>query len=883
MSKFNIFFKISFLTAFLLVFTSFAQINTNVDFIVNDDDNTYQTLPDINMNFSGELAVVWSDMFYDYSTNIKLQIYDQNGDTLSPNLNVNDLVNDTWRTNPAVAINDSGLIIVAWEDYLNGNADIFIQIYNKFGVKKGTNIKVNDDLSFKNQKNVAIDILSDNEIIITWTDERNNNSDIYYQIYNFYGVPIGSNQLIYQDSTNNSQKNPDVKTLSNGNYIISWLDNKSGDWEIYFKKYNNLGIALTTEIRVNDTTGVTEEAVPCIAADQLNNFTICWHDERNGNSDIYGQVFDYNNNAIGSNFKINTDFSTREQKFPSITNDLNGFYVILWQDTYDDSSKIVVQKFNDNFVPIGLNSTFKVNKLLLQDETRPKIASNLASELSVAWVDTRLNNYNIFAQRLNSDLSQDDEDFKVNYSYGTARNLASVAAVNDSGQFVISWQDDREGNYEIYYQLFDKNNKPININRKANESNSKIQQVPVLAMDDFGNFQIAWLDNRAWYYYDVFFQRFNQNGNPIGPNINVADNINPCSQFSPDIANNGNGDFIIVFADKRYDDGDIMFQRYDSSGVAIDSNIIVNDDLGSETQSSPKIDLNKNGDFVIAWNDKREVVYTDIYMQRYDYNAIKLGQNFKVNGENSNRNCSIVDVSLEQNGNFIITWVEGSKFIFQYFDSNGQPIGQNEQLNENYSNAYPRFPQTAMNSSSQYICVWQDSRYGTWSEPDILGQRINANGNLVGMDYVLVQDNLTMAQNSPHVDLSNSKMILAWADNRRSDKWDIYAKITNWSWPGIPTAINRNQISPNEFKLLQNYPNPFNPKTKIDFYIAKAQITQLNVYDILGHKTTTLFSKKLNPGNYSIDFDATNFSSGIYFYELISGSNRQVKKMIFLK
>lgn len=86
-----------------------------------------------------------------------------------------------------------------------------------------------------------------------------------------------------------------------------------------------------------------------------------------------------------------------------------------------------------------------------------------------------------------------------------------------------------------------------------------------------------------------------------------------------------------------------------------------------------------------------------------------------------------------------------------------------------------------------------------------------------------------------------------------------------------------------EYKLYQNYPNPFNPFTKINFSIPKSSFVTLKIYDMLGKIITTLVNEEKSIGNYEIEFDANNLSSGIYFYQIRSGSFIETKKLVLLR
>ncbi len=93
------------------------------------------------------------------------------------------------------------------------------------------------------------------------------------------------------------------------------------------------------------------------------------------------------------------------------------------------------------------------------------------------------------------------------------------------------------------------------------------------------------------------------------------------------------------------------------------------------------------------------------------------------------------------------------------------------------------------------------------------------------------------------------------------------------------------------FKLSQNFPNPFNPTTEINYSIPNVGTSgsvsstnvSLKIYDILGREVATLVNKKQTPGNYSVAFNASQLSSGIYFYSIRTDVNASIKKMILLK
>ena len=110
-----------------------------------------------------------------------------------------------------------------------------------------------------------------------------------------------------------------------------------------------------------------------------------------------------------------------------------------------------------------------------------------------------------------------------------------------------------------------------------------------------------------------------------------------------------------------------------------------------------------------------------------------------------------------------------------------------------------------------------------------------------------------------------------------SDSGTIYR--TQLQLTGIQPIVE----TPEKYNLSQNYPNPFNPSTKINFSIPKSGKVKLAVYNTAGKEVAVLIDQSLSAGNYTADFDATNLTSGVYFYTLQSESFIQRKKMVLIK
>ena len=94
---------------------------------------------------------------------------------------------------------------------------------------------------------------------------------------------------------------------------------------------------------------------------------------------------------------------------------------------------------------------------------------------------------------------------------------------------------------------------------------------------------------------------------------------------------------------------------------------------------------------------------------------------------------------------------------------------------------------------------------------------------------------------------------------------------------------NLNQGVPNEYSLKNPYPNPFNPVTRIEYSLPNAINVSIIVYDLLGRQVEVLQNGVMNSGNYNVVWDASQYSSGIYFIHMVAGQYVRSQKLMLIK
>jgi|GEM_PF-871117 len=120
-----------------------------------------------------------------------------------------------------------------------------------------------------------------------------------------------------------------------------------------------------------------------------------------------------------------------------------------------------------------------------------------------------------------------------------------------------------------------------------------------------------------------------------------------------------------------------------------------------------------------------------------------------------------------------------------------------------------------------------------------------------------------------------------WAENQSAIEQHILD--LNESQFSLTSVSQSDNSIPQKFNLSQNFPNPFNPSTEIRYSIPNSGMVTLKVYNIIGQEVSTLVNNMQQAGNYTVSFDASHLSSGVYFYKLQSGSFTLTKKMEVIK
>ena len=372
--------------------------------------------------------------------------------------------------------------------------------------------------------------------------------------------------------TAGDQRDPAIAADAAGDYVVAWSSSAqdgSGSG-IYAQRYTAAGFASGNEFQANTYTK-NDQRSPAVAMDRAGDFVISWvSDGQDGSGlGIFAQRFSSTGQPQGGEFQVNSD-ATGIQSHPTVAMDATGDFVIAWQSLNQDGSHygIYSQRYSASGATVG--KEFRVNTFTTDDQSQPSVAMDAKGDFVVAWSSTNQdgNPYGIYAQRYDSKGFSQGKEFHVNTFTAGGQRLPSVA-MDQAGDFVVAWTSfgqDGDGS-GIFAQRYDaagtKQGKEFGVNSYTPGS----QSLPRLAMDASGDFTVAWNSyGEDGSGYGVFAQRYNAAGIAEGREFQVNTYTNG-SQLDSAVAMDAVGDFVITWR-SSYEDGSgygIYAQRYKNS------------------------------------------------------------------------------------------------------------------------------------------------------------------------------------------------------------------------------------------------------------------------------------------------------------------------------
>ncbi|WP_197440334.1 FG-GAP-like repeat-containing protein [Polystyrenella longa] len=687
---------------------------------------------------------------------------------------------------PSVAMQDNGKFVIVWQSNSDlgagTNWDIHAQRYLASGLLDGSEVVINSELT-SNQSLADVVYLTNGNFVATWTGNGSGDANgVFARIFDTSGNPLGT-EFQVNETTTGAQVNPSLTSDSAGGFAVVWHGNGTGDSDgVFFRRYDNTGSPLTSEVLVNQTTtGIQQTA----SVTQANNgdFIVAWSGEGTGDSEgIFTRRLSPSGGVTGNEILVNQS-TAGSQITPSITSDLttNGYlvawshqntgidydiklrqfdgsdsatwdeqtvnqvldnrqwnptitqrptsvgdqYVLAWSGHGDgDNAGVFTRALDASLIPV-------TSETLVSSSTKGQQRTGVVGQHAAAaaddgryittwWSDEGYGSGSgVFAQLYRADGSKVGGPFLVSTTTDQDQLNPSVAML-DNGKFVIVWQTDSDSgagvNWEIHGQRFLASGLLDGTEFVINSETLSNQSLPDVAYLSDGSFVVTWTGKGSGDTNGVFARIFNASGNLAAPEFRV--NVTTTgAQLDPSLTADSAGGFAVVWhGEGAGDTSGVFFRRFDNAGTALTGEVLVNETT-TGAQESARVTQTATGDFIVTWSGEGTGDTVGIFTRRLTSAGALTGLEVLVNTETSANQVTPSVIADFIGGDYVVVWSHQNTGIdydikLRRFDENDIAISTTQVVNQVLDNRQwnPTVIQRPNSEGESFLVIW--SGYG---------------------------------------------------------------------------------------------------------------------------------------------------------------------------
>lgn len=444
----------------------------------------------------------------------------------------------------------------------------------------------------------------------------------------------------------------------------------------------------------------------------------------------------------------------------------------------------------------------------------------------------------------------------------TSPNNARCIAAN--GNVIhTAWYDNRDGNYEIYYKRSTDNGAAWGSDtRLTNDAGISIR--PAISASGL-TLHMVWYDTRNG-NEEIYYKRSVDAGDSWSADTRLTTNAN--NSILPSVSSLGQL-VNVIWIDNRDGNYEVYYKRSTDAGISWGIDTRLTNNASVSLMASSAI----TGSMVhVVWDDMRDGP-NEIYYKRSTDEGISWSPDTRLT---SNSGVSWFPTIAAYESHVQVSWVENSDGNPEIYSKRSTDAGVNWEANLRQTNNTAISIRPTISISGTYVhLVWEDNVEGN---EEVYYKYSTNSGVSFSLASRLTNDPAVSVY--PCHTVSSAGIHCLWRDFRDGN-WEVYYKRNPTG--NIVNVVSISGETPSVYSLKQNFPNPFNPVTNIEFAVPKASFVKLMVYDIKGSLVVTLVAQQLNSGIYKSDWNASKYSSGVYFYKLISYGFTETKRMMLIK
>ncbi|MBA3704508.1 MAG: T9SS type A sorting domain-containing protein [Bacteroidetes bacterium] len=445
-NKYKFYILLLFLGLHLTVFSQWnynPSINTPVSTSSNDQQDVR-----IVTDSKGGAIITWVDFRNNISlADIFVQRVNAAGYPLWTSNGKAICTNAADQTAVSIAEAGNGSAILVWQDWRNGNRDIYTQKVDSSGNILWTANGVAVCVKSYNQSSPKIISDALGGAIVVWEDSSAGSWDIYAQRISNTGITMWTTNGVIICNAADSQINPKIDLDGNGGGIITWQDKRNtGDYNIYTQHINASGVVQWTANGVVICNAVGNQTNPKIEPNGSGGAIIGWQDKRGVDYDIYVQSINASGIVQWTANGVPVCTATGSQSAVDMTSDGVNGVIVSWKDLRSGKPVIYASMINSSGTV-----QWSSNGLALGNGSNPNIAGNSAGGAIITWQDSTSGTSNVYAQNISSSGTKQWGATAIDVGTAVDDQLGPKNVATGNGGVIFAWQDYRNGNnFDVY-------------------------------------------------------------------------------------------------------------------------------------------------------------------------------------------------------------------------------------------------------------------------------------------------------------------------------------------------------------------------------------------------------------------------------------------------
>ncbi|MDD7805538.1 MAG: Ig-like domain-containing protein, partial [Endozoicomonas sp. (ex Botrylloides leachii)] len=781
---------------------------TGDEFQINNSTTNVQGQPAVVTLVNGDTLVVWqSNHSGTYRTYGRR--FDEEGNALTDEFTVYQTMG-SGHSQPEITTLADGGYLVTWRDWSQdgSGSGIYAQRFDKNNQGTGQ-FKVNSYTTNDQYTPDAIG-LSDGGYVVAWNGRGDGQEKGAFLRH--YG-PSGNTitETVISSNISGTQDRVQLAALDEGGYIASWSSNHNGTYQVYAKRFDEIGQPLGDDFLVTDSSDFNSWNQDILALND-GGYIISWSttDADGALGEVHAQQYDADGNAQGEPFMVN-DYIGNNQYHIELSQLQDGRIVSVWgsdgsdEDGYGISGKLfsLVGTVKDSAVEGTEVGKINIDDPDLLDTHRFELIDDADGRFSIdentgviRVADPELINYNDAVSHelsvrvtdsvgyeltetftldvsksseapTSMSLTMDEGEPFVLHAFEAGDQYSPVITSLDNGNLLAVWRNANTSSAtggdgssgSINARILDAQGRPQSPEFRVNETITNNQDYPSVTTLTNGDVLMTWASSHSG-AYRIYARRYDDSGNPLSGEFTIAESSG-ANQYEPSISSLSDGGYLVSWQDSSLDGSSsgVFAQQFNGDDEGLGqfrvNTYTANDQYGPDTDNLP------DGGYIVAWTGRGadQSGNNGVYFRQYSADGSTVVETTASNtlvGEQTN-----AQVTVLSDGSYVISWSsnhDGNNDVYaRRFSMHGEPLGDEFRVTpESASNEYNR--DIVALSDGGFMVSWDNGSNGD----GVYAQRFNEYGEARGQTFQ-INDYMGGGQTAVQLQLmSDGRVAAAW-------------------------------------------------------------------------------------------------------------------------